>query len=108
MRSILLYGIGFWGSCPNLVGKADAFMYSAIRALFDLPIATPHHALSSEFAFLPVQLCYLQITRRIAARQLIADPLELLNTSLPAGSFRAHTQALLATAGTAPRQLTPP
>ena len=98
VRSILLYGIEFWGSCPSLVQKADAFMYGAIRALFDLPIATPHRALSSEFASLPVHIRYLQITRRIAARHLIRDPLSWLNNSLPAGSFRTHTHASLNTA----------
>ena len=94
-RSILLYGIEFWGSHPPLVQKADAFIYSAIRALFDLPIATPHRALSSEFAFLPVQIRYRQITRRIAARRLIHDPLKWLDNHLPQGSFRDNTRTSL-------------
>ena len=42
VRSILLYGIKFWGSHPDLVQAADAFIYGALRNLFDLPIATPH------------------------------------------------------------------
>ena len=92
VRSILLYGIEFWGSYPDLVLKADAFIYGALRNLFDLPIATPHRALSSEFSSLPVHLRYLQITRRIAARRLLCDPLGWLDSSLPTGTFRTATR----------------
>ena len=87
VRSILLYRIEFWGSQPALSQAADAFIYGALRNLFDLPIATPHRALSSEFASLPVHLHYLQITRRIAARRLVRDPLQWMDSSLPAGTF---------------------
>ena len=41
-RSMLLYGLEFWGWDHSLVRKADAFIFAAIRSLFDLPIATPH------------------------------------------------------------------
>ena len=50
-------------------------------------IATPHRGLSSELASLPVHLRYLQITRRIAARRLVRDPLRWMDSSLPAGTF---------------------
>ena len=42
-----------------------------------------------------MQIRFLQITRRIAARHLIRDPLKWLDGSLPAGSFQAHTRASL-------------
>ena len=75
--------------------KAKAFIHSAIRSLFDLPIATPHRALSSEFAFLPIQIRQRQITRRIAARRLIHDPLKWLDNHLLQGSFRDNTRTSL-------------
>ena len=87
-RSVLLYGLEFWGSDPILVKKADAFIYAALRTLFDLPIATPHRALSSEFSIIPTAIRYQLITRRIAARRLLNDPLEWLNEYLPNGTFR--------------------
>ena len=95
VSSMLLYGIEFWGSHPPLVKKADAFIYEAIRALYDLPIATPHRALSSEFAFLPVHLRHQQIIRCIAARKLTHDPLQWLDNHLPLGSFGADVRASL-------------
>ena len=80
---------------PPLVKKADAFIYGAIRALFDLLIATPHRALSSEFAFLSVHLWHQQIIRHIAARKLTHDPLKWLDNHLPQDSFGANVLASL-------------
>ena len=82
-RSILLYGLEFWGSDQTLVKKADAFIYAALRTLFDLPIATPHRALSSEFSIVPTSIRYNLITRRIAARRILYDPLSWLDEYLP-------------------------
>ena len=98
VRSILLYGIEFWGSQPDHTQKADAFIYGAIRNLFDLPIAVPHRAISSEFACVPVHIRYRQIVRRIAARRLIRDPFKWLDSSLPPGLFRDNSRASLDTA----------
>ena len=56
VRSVLLYGLEFWGNDETLVKRADVFIYGAIRNLFDLPIATPHRAISSEFSTLPVAI----------------------------------------------------
>ena len=115
VRSILLYGIEFWVSLPALNQAADAFIYGALRNLFDLPIATPHRALSSEFASLPVHLRYLQITRGIAARRLIRDPLQWMDSSFPAGTFSDTIDNSLDTVmqGTmltwdCPREINPP
>ena len=98
MRNVLLYGIEFWGSLPDLAQKADSFIYGAIRNLFDLPIAVPHRAISSEFACVPVHIRHLQIVRRIAARRLIRDPLKWLDDRLPSGSFQDVSRASLDTA----------
>ena len=87
-RSILLYGLEFWGSDTNLILKTDAFIYAAARALFDLPIATPHRALSSDFSIVPTSVRYNLITRRIAACRLTFDPLKWLDAHLPCGSTR--------------------
>ena len=87
-RSILLDGLEFWGSDASLIRKADAFIYAAVRALFDLPIATPHRALSSEFSIRATSVRYNLITRRIAARSLTFDPLRWLDALLPNGPTR--------------------
>lgn len=70
-------------------------MYGAIRNLFDLPIASPHRALSSEFACLPVQIRYRQITRRIASRYMISNPLQWLDGTLPEAFFQRAIRASL-------------
>lgn len=87
VRSILLYGIEFWGSDNSIAQKADAFMYGAIRNLFDLSIATPHRAISSEFSIMPTAVRFHHITRRIAARHLTHRPLDWLNGHLAEGSL---------------------
>ena len=94
-RSILLYGLEFWGSDQTLIKKADAFIYSALRTLFDLPIATPHRALSSEFSILPTSIRYRLITRRIAARRLLKNPLHWLDEYLPSGSLQTLIRSSL-------------
>ena len=63
-------------------------MYGALRNLFDLPIATPHRAISSEYSALPVSIRFKQITRHIAARRLLFDPLEWLDPHLSSGRLR--------------------
>ena len=89
------YGLEFCGSDQTLIKKADAFIYAALRNLFDLPIATPHRALSSEFSFVPTSIRYRLITRRIAARRLLKDPLQWLDEHLPNGSFRTLIRSSL-------------
>lgn len=95
VRSSLLYGLEFWGHDDSLVRRADAFIYSALRNLFDLPIATHHRAISSEFSALPVSIRFNQITRRIAARKLVFDPLEWLNPHLDGGTLGASIRTSL-------------
>ena len=90
-RSMLLYGLEFWGSNETLTQKADAFIFAAIRTLFDLPIATPHRAISSEFSIVPTSIRYNYIIRRIASRRLTFDPQAWLDNTLPSG----HTRSLI-------------
>ena len=52
-KSTLLYGLELWGHLPTLTQKTDSFLYGAIRRLFDMPLATPHRAISSEFGIIP-------------------------------------------------------
>ena len=74
-------------------GGPHLFPFVAVfPGAFRPSIATPHRALSSEFASLPVHLRYLQMTRRIAARRLVRDPLHWLDPSIPPGSFRTDTR----------------
>ena len=82
VRSPLLYRLEFWGHDEALTRRADAFIYGTLRNLVDLPFPTPHCAISSEFSALPVSLCFRQISRRIAARRLVFDPLRWLDPHL--------------------------
>ena len=93
--SILLYGIEFWGSDPLLVQKSDTFMYGAIRNIFDLSIATPHRAISSDFSIMPTAIRFQHITRRIAARHLSHRPLDWLDSHLAAGALQAVIRSSL-------------
>ena len=54
--TMLHYGIEFWGGDDKQEKATDAYMYEALRRLFDIPIATPHRALSSEFALPPTRI----------------------------------------------------
>lgn len=63
-------------------------MYGAIRNLFDLSIATPHRAISSDFSLVPTAVRFCHITCRIAARHLIHRPLDWLDTHLAKVSFQ--------------------
>ena len=94
-RSILLYGLEFWGSDQMLIKKADAFIYAALRTLFDLPIVTPHRALSSEFSIVPTSIQYRLITCHIAARRLLNNPRQWLDEYLPSGSFQTLIRSSL-------------
>ena len=84
-KSMLHYGIEFWGHIPHLIQKADSFIYSAMRILFDLPTVTPHRAISSEFRMIPSQIRYNLIIRRIAARHLVHRPLSWMDNFFPPG-----------------------
>ena len=94
-QSSLLYGLEFWGLDEDLIRRADAFIYGALCNLFDLPIATPHRAISSGYPALPVSIRFKQITRRIAARQLVFDPLEWLDLHLSHGQLRLSIRGSL-------------
>ena len=86
-RSMLHYGIEFWGHIPELLNKADSFTYAAMRILFDLPNATPHRAISSEFRLVPSKYRYNLIVRRLATRQLMHRPLAFLDGLVPPGEL---------------------
>ena len=95
IRSVLLYGLEFWGDDQSLIKKADSFIYGALRTLFDLPIATPHRALSSEWAIVPTKIRYDYIIRRIATRRSAHDPLAWLDPEMPDGTLRTTIRSSL-------------
>ena len=49
-------------------------MYEALRRLFDIPIATPHRALSSEFALPPTKIQWEYVRKRLGERRRRHDP----------------------------------
>ena len=78
-RSTLLYGLEFWSHLPDLTQKADSFIYEAIRRLFDMPIATPYRAISSEFGIILCSLRYNTIIKKIPSRLLRHRPLQFMD-----------------------------
>ena len=75
-KTMLHYGIEFWGHVEKQTKATDAYMYEALRRLFDIPKATPHRALSSEYALPPTQIQWAYIRRRLGERKRRHDPME--------------------------------
>ena len=73
-RTMLHYGIEFWGNDEKQAKATDAYMYEALRRLFDIPIATPHRALSSEFALPPTEIQWEYVRKRLGERRRRYDP----------------------------------
>ena len=74
-KTMLHYGIEFWGHDEKQTKATDTYMYEALRRLFDIPKATPHRALSSEFALPPTKVQWEYIRRRLEERRKKHDPL---------------------------------
>ena len=68
-RTIAWYGIEFYADKPERTKEVDSFMYEATKRLFDMPFATPHRALSAEFALTPTAIQARYVTRRITTRR---------------------------------------
>ena len=68
-RTIAWYGIEFYADIAERTKEADSFLYEATKRLFDMPIATPHRALSAEFSLTPTAIQATYVTRRITARR---------------------------------------
>ena len=68
-RTMLHYGIEFWGNDEKQAKAMDAYMYEALRRLFDILIATPHRALSSEFALPPTKIQWEYVRKRLGERR---------------------------------------
>ena len=68
-RTMLHYGIEFWGNNEKQTKTTDAYMYEAFMRLFDIPIATPHRALSSEFALPPTKIQWEYVRARLGKRK---------------------------------------
>ena len=68
-RTMLHYGIEFWGNNEKQTKTIDVYMYEAFRRLFDIPIATPHRALSSEFALSPTKIQREYVRARLGERK---------------------------------------
>ena len=75
-RTMLHYGIEFWGNNEKQAKATDAYMYEALRRLFDIPIATPHRALSSEFALPPSKVQWEYVRKRLGERRRRYDPMK--------------------------------
>ena len=67
-RTMLHYGIEFWGGDDKQAKATDAYMYKALRRLFDIPIATPHRALSSEFTLPSTKIQWEYVRTRLGER----------------------------------------
>ena len=67
-RTIATYGLEHFGYDEGACKQIDSFMYEAIKRLFDLPIATPHRALSAEFALTPTHIQRDYIRERVEYR----------------------------------------
>ena len=75
-KTMLHYGIEFWGHDEKQTKATDAYMYEALRRLFDIPKATPHRALSSEYALPPTQVQWEYIRQRLGERRKRHDPMK--------------------------------
>ena len=73
-RTMLHYGIEFWGGNEKQAKATDAYMYEALRRLFDIPIATPHRALWSEFALPPTKIQWEYVRDKLGERRRRHDP----------------------------------
>src|SRR5437588_1877590 len=73
---MLTYGIEIWVHDAELTKTADSFIYSALKRLFDLPIATPHRAILSKFGFIPTAIRYRYICDRMRERYQRFNPLD--------------------------------
>ena len=68
VRTQAWYGLEFSGKIDKRNQEIDAFMYETMKRLLDMPIATPHRALSAEFALTPSAIQYNYLTERISHR----------------------------------------
>ena len=76
MRTMLHYGIEFWGNNKKQAKATDAYMYEALRRLFDILIVTPHRALSSEFALPPTKIQWEYERTRLGERRRRHDAMK--------------------------------
>ena len=65
-KAIGTYGIEH--SDETDLKSIDSFMYEAVRRLFDMPLNTPHRAISAEFAITPTKIQRDYIVARIKQR----------------------------------------
>ena len=75
-KTMLHYGIKFWGHKEKQAKAMDAYMYEALRRLFDISKATPHRAISSEHSLPPTKTQWEYIKRKFGERRRRRDPLE--------------------------------
>ena len=75
-RTMLHYCIEFWGNNEKQAKATDPYMYEALRRLFDIPIATPHRVLSSEFALPPTKIQWEYVRDRLGERRRRQDPMK--------------------------------
>ena len=69
-RTMAWYGLEFYGDQTDRTKEVDSFLYEAARRLFDMPKATPHRALSAEFALTPTYIQYEYVKGRNDQRRL--------------------------------------
>ena len=75
-KTMLHYGIEFWGHEDKQTKATDAYMYEALRRLFDIPKAMPHRAISSEYSLPPTKIQWEYIRRLLGERRRRYNPLE--------------------------------
>ena len=74
-RTIAWYGLEFSGTVNQRTKVIDSFLYECMKRLFDMPIATPHRALSAEFALTPSAIQHKYFMRRIEERRSHQPPI---------------------------------
>ena len=68
VRTQAWYGLEFSGQIDKRNQEIDSFMYETLKRLLDMPVATPHRAISAEFALTPSAIQYKYLTERITHR----------------------------------------
>ena len=68
VRTMAWYGLEFYGDNPLRTKEVDSFLYETISRLLDMPLATPHRAISAEFAMTPTAIQAKYVKSRIQHR----------------------------------------
>ena len=68
VRTMAWYGLEFYGTNPLRTKEVNSSLYETIKRILDMPMATPHRAISAEFAMTPTAVQAKYVTDRIEHR----------------------------------------